>query len=123
MGHYRFSIGLIGQGAIAFYRIHPRLILQCFAPTLAFTGAYNTYWYSFRRSLANIILIAGPGTIIHTFILAFIMKNILGYTDDDLPWSAALYFGAALSATDPGAVVSILKDMGASVRCNTLIDG
>ena len=36
---------------------------------------------------------------------------------------SALLFGAVISATDPVAVVSILKESGASKKLGTLIDG
>ena len=38
-------------------------------------------------------------------------------------WYEAFTLGAVLSATDPVAVVSLLKELGASVRFNTLIEG
>ena len=38
-------------------------------------------------------------------------------------WSEAMVLGAVLSATDPVAVVSLLKELGASTRFNTLVEG
>lgn len=32
-------------------------------------------------------------------------------------------FGAIASATDPGAVVTLLKDLGASKKFNSLLEG
>ena len=72
--------------------------------------------------MINILLLAGPGVLWGAVIIAFIFKNILGY-GDDLSWTEALALGCVLSATDPVAVVALLKDLGASVRFNTLVEG
>jgi NhaP-type Na+/H+ or K+/H+ antiporter len=55
------------------------------------------------------------------------MKYILGYNDDkkesEFDFNAALLYGAIISATDPVAVVSLLKELGASKELSTLIEG
>lgn len=38
-------------------------------------------------------------------------------------WSISLLLGGLLSATDPVAVVALLKELGASKKLNTLIEG
>lgn len=63
----------------------------------------------FRKSLFNILLLAGPGVLWGAIIIAFIFKVILGYGNDDLTWYEALTLGSVLSATDPVAVVALLK--------------
>jgi CPA1 family monovalent cation:H+ antiporter len=40
-----------------------------------------------------------------------------------LSWSAALLFGALISATDPVAVVALFKDLSVSERLSGLVDG
>jgi NhaP-type Na+/H+ or K+/H+ antiporter len=50
------------------------------------------------------------------------MRYILGY-DGIFTWEAALLFGSIISATDPVAVVALLKELGASKRLATLIEG
>lgn len=40
-----------------------------------------------------------------------------------MSWYEAFTLGAVLSATDPVAVVALLKELKASVRFNTLIEG
>jgi NhaP-type Na+/H+ or K+/H+ antiporter len=61
---------------------------------------------------------AGPMLLVCTFLSACMMKYILGYTDDkkgsEFDFNAALLYGAIISATDPVAVVSLLKELGAS---------
>lgn len=48
---------------------------------------------------------------------------ILGYGEDDLTWYEALSLGCVLSATDPVAVVALLKELGASMHFNLLVEG
>ena len=50
-------------------------------------------------------------------------KGVLFYSSDDMTWCQAFTLGAVLSATDPVAVLALLKELGASVRFNTLIEG
>ena len=56
-------------------------------------------------------------------LIAAVFKWFLMYPDDELTWFEALTLGCVLSATDPVAVVALLKELGASVRFNTLVEG
>ena len=56
-------------------------------------------------------------------MLGFVLKLFLFYGGDDMTWYQAFTLGSVLSATDPVAVVSLLKELGASARFNTLIEG
>lgn len=73
--------------------------------------------------MVNILLLAGPGMLWGAIIIAFFFKVILGYGPEDLSWYEACALGCVLSATDPVAVVALLKDLGASVKFNTLVEG
>jgi NhaP-type Na+/H+ or K+/H+ antiporter len=65
---------------------------------------------------------AGPMLMGSTYLSALMMRYILRY-DGEFTWSAALLFGSIISATDPVAVVCLLKELGASKRLATLIEG
>jgi NhaP-type Na+/H+ or K+/H+ antiporter len=67
--------------------------------------------------------LAGPGVLWGAILIGVTFKLILGYPDEELTWYQALTLGCVLSATDPVAVVALLKDLGASVRFNTLVEG
>lgn len=60
-----------------------------------------------------------------TFLTAVVLWYILGYNSapEDFPWAACVLFGAVISATDPVAVVSLLKSLGAPKHISTLIEG
>lgn len=55
-------------------------------------------------------------------MLAVSIKSILGYSDEDLDWWGALVLGSILAATDPVAVVALLKELGAPLHISTLIE-
>lgn len=51
---------------------------------------------------------AGPGVIIGTILVGLFAKYVFPY---EWCWPKALLFGAMLSATDPVAVVALLKEV------------
>lgn len=55
-------------------------------------------------------------------MLAVALKNVIGYPDEEMDWWAALTLGSILAATDPVAVVALLKELGAPLHINTLIE-
>ena len=65
---------------------------------------------------------AGPILIVCITLTACVMYWILDYKDT-LSFTACLLFGSIVSATDPIAVVALLKEVGASKKLNTLIEG
>jgi NhaP-type Na+/H+ or K+/H+ antiporter len=71
----------------------------------------------------NILILAGPGVLYGAILIAIIFKVFLGYTDEDMSWPGAIMAGSVLSATDPVAVVALLKELGASAKFGTLIEG
>lgn len=60
--------------------------------------------------------------LVSTLVCAGMMRYINGY-DGEFTWNACLLYGAIISATDPVAVVCLLKELGASRRLATLIEG
>lgn len=67
-----------------------------------------------------------------TVLSAVMMKYVLNYNDtfydghiekEKFPFVAALLYGAIISATDPVAVVALLKELGAPKQLSTLIEG
>lgn len=105
--------------------IDPHVILYVFLPTLIFEAAFAMDVHTFKKSVTNSAILAVPGILIALSItgaLAIGIKNTgLGLSGWD--WQIALIFGAVVSATDPVAVVSLLKELGASKKLGTLIEG
>ena len=105
--------------------IDPHFILFILLPTLIFEAAFAMDVHTFRKSATNAILLAGPGMVIAIVVTASIAMGLskmnIGF--DGWSWKLALMFGAVISATDPVAVVALLKDLGASKKLATLIEG
>jgi len=105
--------------------IDPHLILYIFLPTLIFEAAFAMDVHTFRKSFANAFTMAVPGIIVAFFLTAFLVLGIkqTGFGFNAWDWQLALLFGVVISATDPVAVVSLLKELGASKKLATLIEG
>jgi NhaP-type Na+/H+ or K+/H+ antiporter len=115
-------LGVLGDSGEAWSSVDPHTILIIFIPALIYESAFGTDVHMFRREILSILLLAVPGVVISTILTAITAMYILDYSDT-FGWSEALMFGAILSATDPVAVVALLKELGASKRLGTLIEG
>ncbi len=94
------------------------LILGVFVPPLVFEATMHLPWRRLRKDLASILTLAIGGTLIGTFVVGAIVRQLLG-----VPWPAALAFGALISATDPVAVIALFRSLGVSKRLTTLVEG
>ena len=107
-----------------FYDPSPELIFLIFLPALIFESAFNSDWYVFKRQFIKILLMAGPMLIFSTFVTAAGMFYVLRFeTANEFTFLACALFGVINSATDPVAVVALLKELGVSKRISTLIEG
>lgn len=59
------------------------------------------------------LTLAGPGVVIATVLTACVVQYVFPY---DWDWNTALMLGGMLSATDPVAVVALLKELGEHSR-------
>ena len=101
-------------------QLDANIIMFIFLPALVFESAFSLEVHLFKRMFSQIALLAIPGMVLCTGITALLSLSVL-------PWhwsvGTALMFGAIVSATDPVAVVSLLKEMCARARLQTLIEG
>jgi len=100
--------------------INPHLILWLFLPILIFESAFALEVHLFRRIFSQIALLAVPGLMVATAITAVLVKYIFPW---DWSWPVCFMFGALISATDPVAVVALLKELSSRKRLETLIEG
>ncbi len=112
--------------------LDPHLILYVFLPILIFEAAYALDVHVFKKSFWNAFYMAGPGIVTATVMTGGCVMAIysLGWglaewkvSTGDLGLYLAMLFGAVVSATDPVAVVALLKELGASKKLGTLIEG
>lgn len=104
--------------AIADYQVSPDVILFVFLPTLIFESAFSLEARQLRDNIWPILLLAVPGLLVSTFMIGVIMHYAAG-----ISFPAALLLGAILSATDPVAVISLFKQLGAPRRLTILVEG
>lgn len=77
-------------------------------------------FYHVKGGFIQAVLLAGPGVLIGAALVGVIVKYMLPYNWN---WNLAMTFGSILSATDPVAVVALLKSAGASPKLTILIVG
>ena len=103
----------------------PHMLLFIFLPILIFEASYAMDLHTFKKTSTNAILLAVPGILMALGLTAALAMglNYAGIGLGNWNWSLALMFGAIVSATDPVAVVALLKELGASKKLGTLIEG
>ena len=104
--------------------IDSKIILYVFLPTLIFEAAFDLDVHTFKKSFWNAFLMAVPGIVIAISITLLMVLGIkhLGIGFDHWDWKIAAMFGAVICATDPVAVVSLLKELGGGKKLRTLIE-
>lgn len=100
------------------FEISSELILALLVPPLLFEATLHLPWDKLRRDLLPVLLLAIVGTLIGTFIVGGMVQQIL-----NIPWAAAIAFGALISATDPVAVIAFFRSLGVSKRLTILVEG
>lgn len=96
----------------------PELILALFVPPLVFEAAFHLNFRDLSRSLAPILILAVPGVILTMALVGLIVSFGVG-----LALPVGLTFGALVAATDPVAVVAILRSLGVPKRLAVLLEG
>jgi NhaP-type Na+/H+ or K+/H+ antiporter len=112
------------------------LILYVFLPILIFEAGFALDVHTFKKSFLNAFYLAGPGIVTATVMTGLAFYGLIvafgGEGGVLAQWNvevgafvmlASMLFGAVVSATDPVAVVALLKDLGASKKLGTLIEG
>lgn len=96
----------------------PAIVTTVLLPALVFEAAYRLDTDELRRTYGAIALLAVPGVLVTTAIVAVILNAATG-----LPMAEAFIVGAIVSATDPVAVVQTMRRLNAPRRLVTLVDG
>ncbi len=109
------ALGLLTAQEI---QISPQLILALLVPPLVFDGAFHIHLEDLRRDFWFILLLAVPGVILTTLMVAWLVAQGTGLTIQ-----ISLVFGALVSATDPVAVVALIRRLGAPRRLQVLLEG
>jgi len=84
----------------------PHLLMYTFLPVLLFESAFLLDIHALRKSFAQVLVLAIPGYLMTSALTAVVIKFVFDY---EWSWNGSLMLGAILSATDPVAVVALLK--------------
>ena len=112
------NFGVLGDSVVIWSAIQPELLLFVFLPALIFGEAMTLNVHHLKCTFSSSVLLAGPGSLIGTFLLGACVKVMLPY---DWSWKLCFTFGAILCATDPVAVVALLKQAGAAPKLTILV--
>ncbi len=100
----------------------PDLIIFVFLPALVFESAFDLDAHAFQKELGGILIFAIPALLVSTILVGAWTLLVSGLAWD-WSWITALVFGALISATDPVAVVAILRETTSPKRLGMLIEG
>lgn len=98
--------------------VNADLILFVLVPPLLFEATLVLPWPKLKADLLPVLMFAIGGTMLGTFATAAVIRPIV-----DIPWLAAVAFGALISATDPVAVIAFFKSLGVDKRLGVLVEG
>mmetsp|Transcript_106812 Transcript_106812/g.276083 ORF Transcript_106812/g.276083 Transcript_106812/m.276083 type:complete len:1190 (+) Transcript_106812:47-3616(+) len=98
----------------------PHLLLFTFLPALLCGDAMTIDTHVAQRCSFQCLFLAGPGVVVGSLLTALVCYWVLPYGWD---FATSLTVGSILAATDPVAVVSLLKELGASPVLTITIQG
>ncbi|WP_125558465.1 cation:proton antiporter [Pseudoalteromonas rubra] len=113
---------MVGDTLALVADIDPHLFLFLFLPTLIFESAFAMEVHLFRRMFTQIAILAVPGLMLAIWLTAELLHMSVP-EHWQWSWAMCLMFGALISATDPVAVVALLKEVSSRKRLETLIEG
>jgi CPA1 family monovalent cation:H+ antiporter len=119
-----YTVGLVLAGAaLAATRSHAGLalthdlIFDVVLPPLLFEAALNLRWSDLKRDLVPVVALSTIGVALCAAVVAGGLAVWLGW-----PLESALVFGALISATDPIAVIALIKESRVTGRLSLLIE-
>ena len=119
-----YTVGLVLAGAaLAATRSHAGLalthdlIFDVVLPPLLFEAALNLRWSDLQRDLVPVVALSTIGVALCALVVAGGLVTLLGW-----PLESALVFGALISATDPIAVIALIKELRVTGRLSLLIE-
>ena len=106
---------MLPAGAI---HVTPELVLLVLVPGLVFEAALRLELAELRQTFGWMVLLAAPGVLVSAAIVAIVLNLATG-----LPFELGMVVGAMVAATDPVAVISTFRNLGAPRRLATLVEG
>lgn len=110
------AVGLLPGGN--FPSIGPDVILLAFVPGLVFEAALTLDLPELQRRLLPVSLLATVGVALTVLLIGTLSHLLLGFS-----WASGFLIGAILAATDPIAVVTLLRRMNAPKGLAAILEG
>ena len=110
------AVGLLPGTQIP--RIGGSVILLAFVPGLIFEAALTLDQPELRRRILPVSLLATIGVAITVLLIGVFTHLLLG-----LSWASAMLLGAILAATDPIAVITLLRRVKAPAGLMAILEG
>ena len=110
------AVGLLPGGQ--FPRLGGSVILLAFVPGLVFEAALTLDLAELRRRMLPVSLLATVGVAMTVLLIGALTHLLLG-----LSWASGFLLGAILAATDPIAVVTLLRRLKAPGGLAAILEG
>merc|ERR1719453_1486205 len=118
----RYKIGKWGDSYNMWMDIDPHLLLFTLLPALLAGDAMTIDTSVAKRVAKQCMYLAGPGVAIGAFCTAFFLDAYIDWKTEK-SFVLSLCAGSILCATDPVAVVALLKELGTSPTLTVQIQG
>ncbi len=110
------AVGLLPGGQ--FPRLGGSVILLAFVPGLVFEAALTLDLAELRRRMLPVSLLATVGVALTVVLIGALTHLLLGFS-----WASGFLLGAILAATDPIAVVTLLRRLKAPGGLAAILEG
>jgi CPA1 family monovalent cation:H+ antiporter len=110
------AVGLLPGGQ--FPRLGGSVILLAFVPGLVFEAALTLDLAELRRRIMPVGLLATAGVAMTVLLIGALSHLSLGFS-----WASGMLLGAILAATDPIAVISLLRRLKAPPGLTAILEG
>jgi CPA1 family monovalent cation:H+ antiporter len=110
------AVGLLPGGQ--FPRLGGSVILLAFVPGLIFEAALTLDLVELRRRILPVSLLATAGVALTVLLIGTLTHLLLGFS-----WASGFLLGAILAATDPIAVVALLRRLKAPGGLAAILEG
>jgi CPA1 family monovalent cation:H+ antiporter len=99
-------------------RVRADVILLAFVPGLVFEAALTLDLRELRRRVLPVSLLATVGVVLTVLVVGVLTHLLLGFS-----WASGFLLGSILAATDPIAVVSLLRQIKAPSGLAAILEG
>jgi monovalent cation:H+ antiporter, CPA1 family len=110
------AVGLLPGGQLP--RIGGSVILLAFVPGLIFEAALTLDLAELRRRILPVGLLSTVGVAMTVLLIGLLAHLAIGFS-----WSSAMLLGAILAATDPIAVITLLRRLNAPAGLAAILEG